>query len=188
MDEVACQQQEGAPVTRRRMGGLRVEDVTPEDAARGARIRQARINAGFQTMRSLANAIGVIEQSIWRLERGTTRPKREVLMALAEVLRVDPEWILHGEARSAGPDGPPAHIEEAITQGVWSYLESRTALTPSERQKLAYRMIALGCALFRRFPKSPNRDFLRDTMHGLYQLLRTIDEEMTPREPRPDED
>jgi transcriptional regulator with XRE-family HTH domain len=67
----------------------------------GARVRESREalrdeNGRRMTQSGLADAVGVTKNTVSEWERG--RPPRELakLSKLAEVLRVDTQWLLHG--------------------------------------------------------------------------------------------
>lgn len=101
--------------------GTRFEDfvgevesqATPEErreleAARarfkiGARVLQQRLAAGL-TQQQLAEASGVAQADISRIERGQANPTTETLDALARPIGASLDLIAHG-ADSEAPDG-----------------------------------------------------------------------------------
>lgn len=62
------------------------------------RMREARAQAHFSRER-LAQACGVSRQAIYDYERGVFRPKYEVAKRIAEVLKVDFEYLYYGKTR-----------------------------------------------------------------------------------------
>lgn len=67
---------------------------SPEDLARGKRVREAYLRAGF-TRASFANALGTMYPDVDRLERGQ-RPEPEKLTRIAELCGVTERWLVRG--------------------------------------------------------------------------------------------
>ncbi len=62
----------------------------------GLRLTQARESAGL-TQQKLADSLGVSQQTIQKLETGTTKNcKQELLLKIAEKLNVSPSWLALG--------------------------------------------------------------------------------------------
>lgn len=57
----------------------------------GHRLQQYRVQAGIETQRELAIAMGVRQQTVSRWEAGTSRPRAKDMLRLAHVLSVSPE-------------------------------------------------------------------------------------------------
>lgn len=66
----------------------------------GSRLRAARVRAEM-TQASLATKAGVSQQLISIYENGRGNPRPMVVMALADVLGVDPETLCRAERRRA---------------------------------------------------------------------------------------
>lgn len=64
----------------------------------GARIREARRARGV-TLQQLAYALGMAESSLSRLETGSVRCYVDVVLAIAEVLDIDPMDLLVARSR-----------------------------------------------------------------------------------------
>lgn len=159
---------------RRRDRYLRVDEISADDEARGARIREARIAAGYLTQRAFSEALRVTQQSVWRFERGLSRPNRDVLQAMCSVLRVTPAWVMHGTAAPAAEQ--PSQVEEAVTEGVWHYLESRPMDAEGRRQYGA-RMIAAAMTILRDCTVAPSGLGMHVFLHDLERALQTADEQ-----------
>lgn len=102
-----------APVT---LGQPMPKKSVPTEA--GKRIEQARLAAGFETHRELADAIGVTNQTIWRVESGgfTLSPKTAAMLAPA--LRRSVAWLMYGVERASGEETPqdaPKAVEQYLT-------------------------------------------------------------------------
>jgi transcriptional regulator with XRE-family HTH domain len=67
-------------------------DLSLADIERGQRIKQARIKANFSTGQ-LAKAMDLTPGSVSQWESGRTRPNRERLKRLCELLNCSPAWI-----------------------------------------------------------------------------------------------
>ena len=67
------------------------------DTTLGARLRETRVGNGI-TQIELALRVECHDQEISRYERDAIVPKHDRLVALANALRVDPGWLLFGEA------------------------------------------------------------------------------------------
>jgi ribonucleoside-diphosphate reductase alpha chain len=77
-------------------------DITP--AHPHLRLVRARKSAGFETMRSAAEAVGISEAAYRRYEAGEVGFSRHA-QALASAFRVTPSWLLFGE--TPDPDSSP---------------------------------------------------------------------------------
>ena len=74
----------------------------------GKRLQAARLAAGFATVRSFAERLGVDEIRYWRYERGETEPHFELLVKLCAVLKVTPNELL-------GVDGDGGKADDGET-------------------------------------------------------------------------
>lgn len=139
--------------------------ATKIDAERGQRIRQARLAAGFSTQRALAEHLGITGQTIHRFEKGISRPDPEILFPMAEALRVDPSYLLHGN--QPGPDVDPALLER-MRAAVQGYLDSWAGQdTPLA---IADRLITVGCIVFRDLTTAPTIEMIHDVRNVLEKV------------------
>ena len=69
----------------------------------GHRLQQFRIQAGIETQRELAIAMGVRQQTVSRWEAGTSRPRAKDMLRLAHVLSVSPEDLENVSERGLDP-------------------------------------------------------------------------------------
>lgn len=69
----------------------------------GHRLQQFRIQAGIETQRELAIAMGVRQQTVSRWEAGTSRPRAKDILRLAHVLSVSPEDLENVSERGLDP-------------------------------------------------------------------------------------
>ena len=69
----------------------------------GHRLQQFRIQAGIETQRELAIAMGVRQQTVSRWEAGTSRPRAKDMLRLAHVLSVSPEDLENVSERRLDP-------------------------------------------------------------------------------------
>lgn len=67
-----------------------------EQSTIGNRIREARKKAGL-TQRQLGDRLGGSGGMIGRYESGTRNPKLETAERIASALRIDVNWLLHGQ-------------------------------------------------------------------------------------------
>jgi transcriptional regulator with XRE-family HTH domain len=77
------------------MAGLRRRSPDPVDQHVGGRIRARRLALAL-TQAQLAAALGVSEQQMRRLERGSSKVSPRHLLCLARRLRVGPGYLLEG--------------------------------------------------------------------------------------------
>ena len=75
-------------------GGTRVDTI-------GERVRNARL-ARAMTQAELAEATGVEEASISRIESNKSTPRPSTIRKLAAATGADPGWLLLGEQADAG--------------------------------------------------------------------------------------
>lgn len=88
---------------------------TPErKRAIGARIKQARLEAGGMAQRELAELIGVTEASVQAYEQGRTIPHR-FMSQIADATGVTPAWLYHGDEAVFVRDQQIAEITSALT-------------------------------------------------------------------------
>jgi hypothetical protein len=71
------------------------------DLARAARLRQARISAGFALAVDASRAFGWSPTTYWSHENGTRGISRDRILAYARAFRVRPDWLGFGDG-SAG--------------------------------------------------------------------------------------
>lgn len=68
------------------------------DGAPGTRIRNRRIDCGFKSQQDLADALGLHQATISKLELGQIQPRRVLRLALAATLRCQVEDLFPDEA------------------------------------------------------------------------------------------
>lgn len=87
-----------------------------EFAAReiGARIAQARLEAGHMTQEELAEALNVSKRSVQDYEAGVTIPWKH-FQRLEQIFGRSLDWFLHGRAE-ATPAEPQASDEELLAR------------------------------------------------------------------------
>lgn len=75
------------------------------------RLRKARESAGFDQVQ-LSEQIGISRTSISAAERGSTKPRKAVLIAWAFATRVPFEWLMTGSTNNEtpDPDGPRGEL------------------------------------------------------------------------------
>lgn len=76
----------------------RKETLLPGDRDIGARVKRARIEAGYKSEDAFAKALGTSQPTISRLESGARRIGATELVRIAELLRRPPEHFLDDEA------------------------------------------------------------------------------------------
>ena len=67
------------------------------------RLRKARESAGFDQVQ-LSEQIGISRTSISAAERGSSKPRKAVLIAWAFATRVPFEWLMTGSTNNETPD------------------------------------------------------------------------------------
>ena len=98
----------------------------------GARIAEARAEAGGMTQRELGELIGVSERSIHAYETGEVIPYRQ-LRDLERALGKDAAWLLHGEEAYDARDKQFDEILKRL-EAVEGALRALQASLPSDRQ------------------------------------------------------
>lgn len=78
----------------------------------GARIRRARLAAGYDVAARFAAEVGVRPHSLWRYEAGHMRPGTDVLLAISRLTGVSIEWLATGTGR-----GPAECSTQAFATG-----------------------------------------------------------------------
>ena len=75
------------------------------------RLRKARESAGFDQVQ-LSEQIGISRTSISAAERGSSKPRKAVLIAWAFATRVPFEWLMTGSTNNEtpDPDGPGGEL------------------------------------------------------------------------------
>ena len=75
------------------------------------RLRKARESAGLDQVQ-LSEQIGISRTSISAAERGSTKPRKAVLIAWAFATRVPFEWLMTGSTNNEtpDPDGPGGEL------------------------------------------------------------------------------
>ena len=63
----------------------------------GARIRQARTDAGHDNAAKFADLIGIRSHTLWRYEAGQMLPGLDALVSICRVLPVHLWWVATGE-------------------------------------------------------------------------------------------
>lgn len=89
----------------------------------GDRLRQARENAGYETAKAAAEAMGIPVATYIQHENGSRGYPATKAERYAKFFRVQPEWLLYGKAsvKPAAPGlGPLLHIKGSVQAGVFS--------------------------------------------------------------------
>lgn len=60
----------------------------------GTRVRAARVRAGFKSQAAFAEALGVSDETVGRVERGAFEPSLSTMVAIADVLRLPIDEIV----------------------------------------------------------------------------------------------
>src|SRR5207249_6158959 len=76
----------------------RGREPLPTDEQIGARIRRARLEAGFSSEAAFARALGFSQPTVSRLESGNRRIGAGELVAIAELLNRPPQHFLEDDA------------------------------------------------------------------------------------------
>lgn len=99
------------------------------------RIKQKRIERGFQSQEALAKAVGVVWQTVqqWENEDGTA-PNRNRIKKVAEVLGTTPEWLMTGTGDDAPPSSGESRGERQASTLQW-VSEDEAALLSEYRSK-----------------------------------------------------
>jgi transcriptional regulator with XRE-family HTH domain len=71
-----------------------------------ARLRAARVTAGFETNADLAREIGVEAETYNRWERGETEPGLASLSKIRRATGVSLDWLVAGDQRATEPENP----------------------------------------------------------------------------------
>ncbi|MFG1205619.1 helix-turn-helix domain-containing protein [Xanthobacter flavus] len=79
--------------------------VKPEEAQIGSRIRSRRMQLGI-SQEKLGEALGLTFQQIQKYEKGVNRVSGARIVQLAEILQVQPQWLLMGDATAAAEEMP----------------------------------------------------------------------------------
>ena len=91
------------------------------------RIKRARESAGYETPTALSKAVKVNREAVLQWEGGTTKNlKGDVLLRLAKVLDVRPEWILHGTGQMKSTQGVAVSKEEMQMLNAFRNLHSKS--------------------------------------------------------------
>lgn len=104
-----------------------VQTDTVDAVTVGQRLRELRVRAGL-TQEDVAAKAGVRSQSIYRYEAGEHVPRSEVVMRLAKLFGVHPEYILQGDppaaSRVEGDDVPDA-VKQIVASPLWQRLSTQ---------------------------------------------------------------
>lgn len=84
---------------------------SPFARAFGKRLRAFRIAEGYESARSLADAMGMEENTLTMWERGHRMPKLDTFMRLCQFLKTDPNSLLIGRTQPEHADQPPPVTE-----------------------------------------------------------------------------
>lgn len=93
---------------------LRIGGVVSTGAKVGARLRDARLRAGLH-LKAVAPAVGVSVSGLGKLETGAVKMTVDRLVAICEVLGIDPGQVI---ADSAAPTVRP-NDERALLSAYW---------------------------------------------------------------------
>lgn len=104
----------------------------------GRRVRQARERAGF-TQAALAEAAGVTDETISRLERGAYEPALSTIVAVVEALGLDLDTVVRPRQarvdRAAEPGPPPSPVLRRLV--------ARARVLAPEAQRVLLRLAEL---------------------------------------------
>lgn len=100
------------------------------------RIKQKRIERGYHSQQALAEAVGVVWQTVqqWENEDGTA-PNRNRIKKVAEVLGTTPEWLMTGAGEDSAPSSTEGPSERQSSNLQW-VSEDEAALL-SEYRRMA---------------------------------------------------
>jgi len=100
-----------------------------------SRIKQRRIECGFNSHQALAHEVGVSWQTVqlWEKEGGTA-PNRNRIKKVAEVLKTTPEWLLTGSGDGEAPIAAAGRGERGAVTLQW-VSEDEAALLSAYRAK-----------------------------------------------------
>jgi phage repressor protein C with HTH and peptisase S24 domain len=98
------------------------------DLVRAARLRQARIAAGFARAADAILAFGWKESTYWSHENGTRGISRDRLLLYANSFRVRADWLAFG----AGSGEPVARTKQTIIEGYMTALAKIVERTSAE--------------------------------------------------------
>jgi len=117
--------------------GLIVLWVEPMDTPH-ARLKAARIVAGFESAENAAQHFGFMVQTYSSHENGNRGLKEDVAKEYAKAFGTTPEWLLHGNV-----DGvpPPIRVERYEIDPL--LVETWKRLTPKQRKKLVQFALTL---------------------------------------------
>jgi len=140
--------------------GARIGADTPAYSELGDRLRSARTARG-QSLRSLAERVGVSPSLISQVERGLARPSVNTLYALARELDVSFDELLFPDVRpTAGPSEIPADTPARPAPPTGGWPASPTAPVQKAADRRSIRL-ASGVIWERLTTESlPNVDFL----------------------------
>jgi transcriptional regulator with XRE-family HTH domain len=84
------------------------------------RIKQKRLERGYKSQQALAEAVGVVWQTVqqWEDEDGTA-PNRNRIKKVAEVLGTTPEWLMTGAGDDNAPAGQEGRSERQSSNLQW---------------------------------------------------------------------
>lgn len=108
------------------------------DAARAARLRQAREKAGFDNPTAAAEALGVRPSTYYGHENGS-RGFDRAAQRYARRFGVDPAWLLYGTAPA--PAAPPGLAESPVSEyRLPPGLSAAETVAPGLRHRMTYRV------------------------------------------------
>ncbi len=81
--------------------------------ALGARLAEARKRAGM-TQLELAEALGIAQQTLAHYETGRSRIQVDILIPMADLLRVSLDEVLTGRTPGRGKRGPASKLEQQL--------------------------------------------------------------------------
>jgi transcriptional regulator with XRE-family HTH domain len=105
----------------------------------GSRIRDAREARGMSAA-ELARLVKVSQTAVWNWEEKSRKPHSQTLIALAKVLGVSPEYLLHGNGSSTTGLMKPKETVADVVEDARSRIAMLTGFAP-EKVKLSVEFV-----------------------------------------------
>ena len=116
--------------------------VSVDRSALGRRLREVRERAGL-TLRTVAARAGVSESLVSQIERSRVSPSVDTLLALADVLEVDLEYLFRDYRREGGVSVVRAGERAVHQTGGVRYEQLSVMTDPSERYGIEAVMLEI---------------------------------------------
>lgn len=81
----------------------------------GARLREARLRAGYTSQPQLARKLGLHVMTIWKHESSDEAPSDEMVRAYARTLGVTDVWLRYGAESTDGAATVPRAVDEYLS-------------------------------------------------------------------------